>query len=806
MDAHLNRAGYVGLFIVASSALMYEILLTRIFSVTMWYHFAFMVISIAMFGLTVGAVCVYLYPKFFPRELTKYHLSLYSLLFSVSMVASFVIQLYVPFSFPSGDILSLSVVANWLFCYFIISVPFIFGGICTCLALTRFPMQLSKLYAADLAGAAAGCILIIVSLETTDAPTTLIFIAIFACTGALFFLYGEQFRRLTIAGLFCLVSLSLLAAGHSWFTRQGAPLLQIKYVKGALEPPSLYEKWNSFSRVKVFGDPDFMFPPFGWGLSPKPVGDTYVRQLWLNIDAHANTILTKFDGDIRAVSYLKCDVTNMAHWIKPNADVLVIGAGGGRDLLSALVFDQKSVLGVEMNPAIVSAVNGPFGEFSGHLDRHPKIRFVVDEARSYVARENDRFDIIQISLTDTWAATAAGAFVLTENSLYTLEGWKIFLEHLTPEGIIAVSRGSAAENYRVASLARAALLSLGVTEPENHIAVVKFRTVATTLTSRSPLSAHQLDTLEKVSKEMGFKIAYSPRGGTDKFYPPIVKGENTRSFEDRHLIDLTPPTDDKPFFFHMLRPADFFRFWTMSDNLGMGRNAGAVQILLLVIIVVTILTGVFILLPIFAKAGLPVYRKAAPFMVFFAGIGLGFMFVEISQLQRFNIFLGHPSYSLSVVLFTLLLSCGLGSYLTWKVDTTKSFRPAAVRLAMLLGALLFFGILTPKIIETFQASATEVRVLIAVGILSPLGLFMGMAFPLGMSVASRTHPNLAPWLWGVNGATSVCGSVLALGVALFFGISAAFWIGACCYVVSGIALYFSISGKQTDMHLAQVRI
>src|SRR5216683_1684070 len=379
---------------------MYEIVLTRIFSVTMWYHFAFVAISVAMFGMTVGAIIVYLRPAFFTQERVAEHLTLGAVLFAVSAVVSFVISLFVPFD---GEVTIGGLLSTGL-TYAIIAVPFVFSGICVALALTKFPQRVGKLYACDLIGAATGCLLIIVTLNVTDGPTAVIAVGAFA-------------------------------AAHTVLVRDESPLVRLQWVKGRAEPRPLYEKWNSFSRVTVFGDPTQPTAPAGWGVSATFRPERGVRQLSLLIDASAGTVLTGYDGNPADLEHLKYDVTNLVHYVRQGARVLVIGVGGGRDVLAAVLFGQRSVLGVEINQDIIGTVNGKFGGFTGHLDRLPQVRFVNDEARSYIARQTERFDIIQISLIDTWAATSAGAFVLTENSLYTAEAWKLFLDRLSPSGI-----------------------------------------------------------------------------------------------------------------------------------------------------------------------------------------------------------------------------------------------------------------------------------------------------------------------------------------------------------------------------------
>jgi hypothetical protein len=432
----VKKQTYLGLFMITLATLMYEILLTRIFSVTMWYHFAFMAISVAMFGMTVGAILVYLLPHRFTLERAKYHLTLGSLLFAVSIVLSFLAHLKIP------HVKDASIVGQWplVLTYVVISIPFIFSGICVCLALTKFPGQVSKLYAADLAGAAIGCILLVYVLRITDGPTAVIAVALLAGLGGALFAVEEGHHMLLRVALVFTILLAFFVVVNTIQIEKQRPLIRLRWVKGKLESRPLYEKWNSFSRITVWGNPHKPEAPFGWGISPVYDADRKFKQLHMMIDASAYTPLPAFQGDFDDVDYLRYDVTNLVHYLRPGSKVFVAGSGGGRDILSALAFEQKSVVAVEINEDIIEAVNQRFGDFTGHLDQNPRITFVNDEARTYVARHKDKFDIIQVSLIDTWAATASGAFVLTENSLYTVEAWKIFLEHLNTKGILTFTR------------------------------------------------------------------------------------------------------------------------------------------------------------------------------------------------------------------------------------------------------------------------------------------------------------------------------------------------------------------------------
>ena len=796
---------YIGLFLVTLATLMYEILLTRIFSVTMWYHFAFVAISVAMFGMTVGSIIVYLCPRYFTQEQAVHHLGLSALCFSISVVICFLVYLNTPFMGSADRSTADTSLLTIALIYLLIATPFVFSGICVCLALTKFPMNISRLYAADLAGAAVGCIAVILVFRITDGPTAIVAAGLLAGVGALIFCIRGG-RRLMRVALICVLCLAGFVTINTILAHKQSPLLRIIWAKGSKEVRPTYEKWNSFSRITVVGDPNVYSPPRCYGLSSTYPANNYFSQLNLFIDSTASTTLTEFAGDLDYLEFLRYDLTNFCHYLRPNADVLVVGTGGGRDILSALAFKQKSVTGVEINGDIMYVVNELLGEYTGHLDQRPDVTFVTDEARSYVARQKRRFDIIQVSFIDTWAATSAGALVLTENSLYTLEAWQDFLEHLTPGGVLTLSRWyfkeKPGELYRMITLATGSLSKLGAKNPKDHIVVVAkivdnptgcFENVGTILVSRDPFTSKDLDIVGQTAKKMRFQVVLSPRGATDPSFARLASGRDVHGFMADLGLDIAPPTDDRPFFFHMLRLRDALNA-KASPTDATSFNMKAISLLVKLIFVVTGLTLACIIVPLLFTTKKGTVKGSLPLFIFFGGIGLGFMFVEISQMQRLIIFLGHPTYGLSVVLFTLLLSSGLGSYLTQGISEARFRTSAVIRMLSLLAALVIFGIATPHIAILFKASTTTIRILMSTGILFPLGVFMGMAFPLGMKAASTRFAVLTPWLWGINGAASVCASVFAAAIALEFGISATFWTGVSCYAAALIGLVWVIRG------------
>jgi hypothetical protein len=442
-------------------------------------------------------------------------------------------------------------------------------------------------------------------------------------------------------------------------------------------------------------------------------------------------------------------------------------------------------------------VNGRFGDFTGHLDRDPRVRFVNDEARSYVARSPEHYGLIQISLIDTWAATAAGAFVLSENAIYTSEAWTTFLQHLTPDGVLSVSRwyyrDSPAEMYRTTTLAVDALRRIGIENPRSHMVIVRNMTMAnrpetpdgvgTLLVSRRPFTDAELATIERLSSDLGFEVMFTPRESRDEVFPRLTAAD-ADAFVASYPLRINAPTDNSPFFFNMLRLRDIFRL----DRLESGKqsnNLKAVATLAILLGIVSALTALCIGLPLWmSKTDL---AGSHALLVFFAAIGVGFMLVETSQMQRLIIALGHPTYALSVVLFALLLSSGMGSYLTTGVTTGGIARAGMIRLVALVAVLILIGAATPAIVRATMAASTPVRIAAAVGLLFPGGLMMGMAFPLGMKLAAHRAAALTPWLWGVNGAASVLASVLSVCIALGWSISAAFYAGCAAYLVAVVA-------------------
>ncbi|NJL27169.1 MAG: hypothetical protein HC897_04410 [Thermoanaerobaculia bacterium] len=310
---------------------------------------------------------------------------------------------------------------------------------------------------------------------------------------------------------------------------------------------------------------------------------------------------------------------------------------------------------------------------------------------------------------------------------------------------------------------------------------------ATLLLSRDRLTAQDLATLREVCARMAFEIAYLPGDESMPLFAALAEGRPPALQDDPNRFRLDAPTDNNPFFFNMMHLRTLLdpEVWQRQSG---SPNLRALSNLLLLLAIVTGLTVVCFLPPLLASRDRHrLGRRDLPFLLFFAAIGLGFMLVEVAQMQRLIIFLGHPTYSLSVVLFSLLVAGGLGSWLSEKIGRDDLARGGAWALATIVLVVGLAGVLTPKLAHAFQDAETPVRIAIAAASIATIGLFMGMAFPLGLRAAAGQSPGLTPWLWGLNGAASVCASVLAVAISLEGGITATSWVGTGCYLAALLA-------------------
>ena len=797
--AHGHLRFYAGLFLITACTLMLQVLQTRILSVVTWYHLAFLAISMAMFGLTAGAVFVYLRRERFTTETLAHDLAYFSSAFALATFICLAVQM----TLAPAVIFSLTAVVTWALLAICIAVPFFFSGIVVSLALTRSPFPIGRVYGVDLLGAAVGCIGVLLILNRTDGPSGILWVGALGAAAAWLFagcgVGGEQpAKKPPLSALLArhraILAMLSVAALANGATSYG---LQPVFVKASFEGGGThtYRQWNTFSRIAV--SPTYVSWPHMWGPSPRLASQDFMtEQRGMNIDGDAGTTAIRFDGDFADVEFLRYDVVNLAYFLPGRERAAIIGVGGGRDVLSAALFGFEDITAVELNPVFVRLLTQEpgYADFTS-FDKLRGLNLVVDEGRSWFARTDQTFDVMQMSLIDTWAATGAGAFSLSENGLYTVEAWKIFLDRLTDNGVYTVSRwydpNDPTETARMLSLAVAALLERGVSEPRRHIVLATQATMATLLLSREPFSQSDLATLRDRASFYQHRILIDPAARVDS---PVLEG--IMSVRDRDALnvytagfefDLTPPTDNRPFFFNQVplaNPLQALRIAQERVGAGGVRDGNLVASATLVVLFFIALALVLTTIVVPLRAGVRDVGRALAFggTLYFMFIGLGFMLIEIGLLQRTSVFLGHPVYSLSVLLFTLILTTGIGSLLSDRLalDSRGRFAGWAVLTAAYVGAL---PLLFDRLFLAFDAATLTARVLLCIALIAPAGVLMGFGFPTGMRLISQVDRRPTPWFWGVNGAAGVLASIVATACSIAFGIAVTLRLGAVFYLL-----------------------
>jgi SAM-dependent methyltransferase len=776
--------------------MMLQVAQTRILSVVAWYHLAFFVISIAMFGLTAGSVWVYLRRERFTGESLSYDLAYFSGAFALTTALALIVQMCLaPITGPT-----LTALATWWILAICLALPFFFSGVTISLALTRSPFPIGRVYGVDMVGAAVGCLGVLMLLNATNGPAAVLWVSVIGAVAAKLFassgigsvpreprpLAAALQRRSGLAAILAVFALVNSITDHGL-----SPL----YVKGRIEALvgfPMFQSWNSFSRVAVFDRGER--PPHMWGPAPDFASDAWVvPQRFMNIDGDAGTVAYGVRGDLERAGFLKYDITNLAYHLPGRERAAVIGVGGGRDMLSARVFGVPDITGVEINPTFVRLLT----ELDDHADYVglrdlDGVSFEIDEARSWFARRNDSFDVIQMSLIDTWAATGAGAFTLSENGLYTVEAWRIFFDRLGPDGVFTVSRwyapGEVNETGRMVSLAMAALFDMGVPDPHRHLFLASSDRIATLIVSKSPLSSASADLLRGVSGDLGFDVLIAPgdqpRSAVLRQIVDSTSREQLHAYTASLPLDLTPATDERPFFFNQLplhRPLEAIKI--ALHPYGEGINSGNVRAtatLAMLFLISALLVRTTIVVPLRPAIQDVGRRLALGGTMYFLLIGIGFMSVEIGLLQRLSVFLGHPIYSLSIVLFSIILTTGLGSLLSDRLPLDGPQKLGAWSV-LTGGYLVCLPLWLPKLLPAFDGEVLLLRALISILIIAPGGILMGWGFPTGMRLISAASPAPTPWFWGINGAAGVLASSLAVALSIAFGISATLAIGAICY-------------------------
>ena len=740
---------------------MLELSLTRVFSVIFYYHFAFLAISIALFGLGAGGVFSYVIAGW--RGNFYWKLGALASLNSLVVLGS-LIFLITRTGEPGGFMLVLV--------YFASALPFFVSGTIVSLTVAETIARIDRVYFFDLLGAAGGCLVLVPFLNYWGGPNTVLAASIlFAVSASIWLNLAGSFsgRASAVALALVLVVLLIYNGKHN--------AIDMHYSKGQRIPPEDFIRWNSFSRIGV-----------------RNVDG--IKEVV--IDGDASTGLANFDLDHLSAPdrhQLLHQGPGLAYDIRPGAKTLVIGPGGGWDVSRAIASGSKDITAVEINPIIANTVmKKQFASYTRGLYFRPEVHLFVEDGRSFVRHSNDRYQVLQATLVDTWASTAAGAFALSENNLYTTDAFVDYLSHLTDDGLLVFTRWGfdpPRESLRLVSLAMTALPRCGETDAKRHILV--FREDAarlkgwgaqdTVMVFRQPISDEDLARARAAIVGTGIQMIYSPGVVSDTAFAKLLNSSDPQAFWDAYPFDVSPVGDDRPFFFYTVQAQDVWAFLKgpaiaadYKVNRALPLLFGSVLVSLLATIIVLALP------PLFLGARLPADRGVRRSLLYFGAIGAAYILIQVSLIQKFVLLLGHPTYALTVIVFSMLVASGLGSLFSRRLVSGESDVPLRWVLAAIFTAVITLAFVISPLSEIVIGWPLPSKMLITALLIAPVAFLMGMPFPAGLSRLEVGFPDAVRWAWSLNAAASVLGSCGAIVLSIYLGLRATLWIGGGLYL------------------------
>ncbi len=770
-----HRRVMFGVLVMSFASLLLELSLTRLFSVILFYHFAFLAISIALLGLGAGGVFSYILKRWLARWDTASIGLTVCLLNALLMLLVLEVDLHIPVSLnlTGSNFFRLTAI------YLISSLPFFFTGLFFSVLFARQSSHISQLYAADLVGGAFACIGIVPLLNGLGGPNTVLFAGIAMAVGALFWASTPRARSVAYVILFALAGLTAV--------NLDGRLIDIVYAKGKFRDKSWVEfaRWNAISRVEV----------------DRQGGGKVVV-----IDADASTYIMALDPKLpwegsEYQKHLMSAAPSVANVLRPHGDYAIIGPGGGVDVLRAVANGSPSVTGIEINPIIATTImREKYKDWSFGLYTRPNVHMNVSDGRSWVRSSTQKFDVVQMTLVDTWASTAAGAFALSENNLYTVEAFREYFDHLKPDGYIAITRWEFARPREALRVVSQAMRALGGGDLRRNFVIVVENDLnqdgrpVIVLAKKSPFTpAEEAAVLNHLQAQPGLHPLYLPsdaeqpvRTGADVYrtdataFRNLIQSGDPETFGKNYAFNVTPVYDNAPFFFFTLKPSQILGAGTES-GIDWKVNMGVVVLLMLVVIS-AIAVALFLVVPLLLTPRSVTGARWLP-LLYFVAIGLGYIAVEITLIQRLVLFLGHPIYAMTVVVFLMLLSSGAGSMMSRRLFADPRKVKAAFVAVIALLAIYYFA-LSP-VLHALIGLPQEIKIVIAALLIIPLGFAMGMPFPSGLRMLgeSRADDNLIEWAWAMNAASSVLGSVLSMTIAIQFGLGVTLICGAAAYVL-----------------------
>ena len=799
---------YFGILLVSLSILVYELTLTRVFSIIQWNYLAFMIISIAFLGYGASGTFLTITPSLSKKNSIHYLpdlLSRFSLLYSLSILLSIFLITQIPF-----DLYRLNVDSyQWFYLviyYLAVALPFFFAGICISLAISRLPEKVGKLYFFDLTGASIGCLAFLFFTNHMQIINLVILLAIIGFIASFLFSITQRRRIFSILPLFLI---SILIVIHiSSYSPLSLPINPYKELFTFLRYPDtkiLFEDENSFSQIKVVQGQAIKYAP---GLSLN-FDERIPEQLAILTDNSGLSAITRFDGSKDSIRFTD-QLTNALgfHLAKKREHILVIGAGGGLDILSAIYHESKKIEVIELNPIVIDLMKEQYDNYSGQLFNRPEVTILQGEARSVLKNIDNDFDLIQLSLIGSASSSSGGFHSISENYLYTVEGMIDFLAHLSDEGVICITRWllfPPRESVKLTAIALEALDKMEIDNPENHVALIRSWGTTTFICSKNPINERMTGIIKSFCRERSFDPIYFPdinlnqvnqnhRLENPYYFQAISslmehfkEGRMDEAYQD-YFFNITPATDNRPFFFYFLKWRNIptivkdTNYWQPMIEWGN------------LIVFATLIQGIifsffFIFLPLFVKKISP--GKGWYFPIFyFAALGLGYMLIEISFIQKFILYLTNPIYASSAIIFSFLFFSGLGSRYSERFSGKGLFYLKHIVPTICVLLIIYQGLI-PTIFHYTIPFAIPIRFILSSCLIAPLAFLMGMPFPLGIGIVAERKEKLIPWAWATNNFCSILASVSAVMIALSFGFQAVGHLAAVIYLGGLLAMIWS---------------
>jgi spermidine synthase len=806
------------LLATSASVLAYEILIMRLLSIGQWHHFAYMAISMALLGFGAAGSMLFLLFRRIRRNLEEWLLGL-----AAATAVSFCLCFSLSQRVGLDPLQLVWQPKQWLFMlltYLLIAVPFFLAGGIVGIILTGAGERAHRMYAVDLLGAGGGALAIVPALYLGPPWTLLPALGCLVLMGALW--CGLKLKRPRLGGITLLVAVGALTTVYVWMP----PLPKIHHTKAlpmTLSFPDAHieaKRVGPLGMIDVVGSDLIRYVPglsLNFGLKDESTPALLPKQKAIFTDADAPSPISKFTGDLDELTYL--DFTSMAlpYHIRQPERLLVVGAGGGMDVLLGLRHHTPEITALEANQQIVGLLREPFAEFSGHLYSQPMVRVKVREARQFLHATDEQFDLIQLSLLDSFVTSAGGLHSATETYLYTREAFELYLSRLSGSGVLAITRWlklPPRDSLRVVSTALSAMRRMHLSpHPEKHLLFIRSWKTSTILVSKPPFTREEIARAAEFCDERSFDLAYyagmemERANRYDVQDSPLyflgakaLSGPEAESFQRRYVFDVSATTDDRPFF------SRFFRWDKAPTLLRQLRREWLPMVemgyifILATLVQVLLASSVLILLPLLflrrvqrkpsQTAPLPRAMDVFGTLFYFAFIGLAFMFLEMALLPRFTLLLSQPVYSAAVVLSTVLVFAGCGSL---SVQRFQSMGPWFLWIAVVAVSLwvAIHGIAGDRLFRMGMGWSLGARIVLSVLLLSSVSFFLGWPFPSGLRVLARRFPSLVPWAWGINGCASVIGAVLGKCLAVSIGFRLLMF-SACLLYFLGIIIFYAV--------------